>query len=79
MAILEKIRVLDRFTTVYNAQPVPRNSGHVPVAEPYYDLYPVKKGEPLKRDTNSATAYAYPKQNVRYPSFISRVFFTKLD
>lgn len=47
--ILQKIHLLERFTAIYDAQPVPTTMEHRPEPEPHYQLHPLEVGNKKKR------------------------------
>lgn len=52
--ILTKIKMLERFAMIYDAQPSPVHMDHNPPSEPLYQLYPLKIG---RRGQKLAEAY----------------------
>jgi hypothetical protein len=54
--IVGKIKILERFTTIYDAQPAPSTMEHNPDREQYYHLYPLgsRRGKEI--------AHAYPQR-----------------
>ena len=59
--ITRKIRALERFTAVYDAQPLPSSSFRDPRPEPTYELEPLKD---MKRGTRIVEAYPRTKDQV---------------
>lgn len=61
VGILKKIKLLERFTAIYDAQPAPTTMDHQPEAEPHYQLHPLEVGSKKKRIVE---AYPQMKQSV---------------
>jgi hypothetical protein len=61
VGILQKIKLLERFTAIYDAQPAPTTMDHQPEAEPHYQLHPLEVGSKKKRIVE---AYPQMKQSV---------------
>ena len=61
VGILQKIKLLERFTAIYDAQPAPTTMDHQPEAEPHYQLHPLEVGSKKKR---MLKAYLQMKQSV---------------
>jgi len=59
--IIAKVKMLERFTMIYNAQPSPVHMDHRPDSEPYYQLYPL---ESRKRKKIVVEAYSQMQQRV---------------
>lgn len=59
--IIQKIHLLERFTAIYDAQPVPTTMEHRPEPEPHYQLHPLEVGNKKKRIVE---AYPQMKQSV---------------
>lgn len=60
-AIIRKIRMLERFTMIYDAQPVPSTMEDIPDHEPYYELFPL---ENRGKEKNIVQAYPQAHQQV---------------
>ena len=60
----QKIKMLKRFTAIYDAQPSPIHMDHNPGQEPYYHLSPMEN----QRSENFARAYPHSQQHVSLPT-----------
>lgn len=58
--IIAKIKMLERFTVIYDAQPSPRTMEDRPGSEPHYKLYPLQNRKRMK-----GVAEAYPQMQQR--------------
>jgi hypothetical protein len=63
-SILQKTKMLERFTAIYDAQPSPIHMDHNPGQEPCYHLSPMEN----RRSENFARAYPQLQQHVSLPT-----------